>query len=228
MVILSNSQYLRCEASSVDFSLLNQPRERVYSASDPTCVLCSDSQLTLLANMTLANQWTLKLPASEAVHHIMTFDPSDRNFLYLMTTHHVRTQLRASARWGLLILVDSLIYSCQHGGRIIMATIRAHSQLVEPPHLNLGKDLQIFGKDPHVSRPSIVSSAALRHTTGCGCISGTFSCPMQKSTWLRVGCAGTDGLTCTLMRRSSSQPLTWQTRSSAARWNATCDVISNT
>lgn len=110
--------------------------------------------------MTLASQWTLKLPASEAVHHIMTFDPSDRNFLYLMTTHHVRTLLPASTRWGLLILVDSLIYSCQHGGRIIMATIRLHSQLVELPYLNLAKHLQIFGKDPHVSRSSIVSSAA--------------------------------------------------------------------
>lgn len=49
----------------------------------------SNSQLTFLANMTLANQWTLKLPASEAVHHLMTFDPSDSNYLYLMTSHHV-------------------------------------------------------------------------------------------------------------------------------------------
>ncbi|KAM4610879.1 plexin-D1 [Polymixia lowei] len=46
-------------------------------------------KLTLLSNMTLANQWTLKLPAGESVHHIMTFDPSDRNFLYLMTSHHL-------------------------------------------------------------------------------------------------------------------------------------------
>lgn len=69
-----------------------------HSAPFPTCVLCSDvflSQLTLLPNLTLANQWTLKLPASEAVHHIMTFDPNDSNFLYLMTSHHVRTWLRA-------------------------------------------------------------------------------------------------------------------------------------
>lgn len=49
----------------------------------------SNSQLTFLTNMTLANQWTLKLPASEAVHHLMTFDPSDSNYLYLMTSHHV-------------------------------------------------------------------------------------------------------------------------------------------
>ncbi|XP_042347723.1 plexin-D1 isoform X2 [Plectropomus leopardus] len=46
-------------------------------------------KLTFLANMTLANQWTLKLPASEAVHHIMTFDPNDRSFLYVMTSHHM-------------------------------------------------------------------------------------------------------------------------------------------
>lgn len=46
-------------------------------------------KLTLLANMTLANQWKLKLPGSETVHHIMTFDPNDRNFLYLMTSHHM-------------------------------------------------------------------------------------------------------------------------------------------
>uniref|UniRef100_A0A667YH04 Plexin D1 n=1 Tax=Myripristis murdjan TaxID=586833 RepID=A0A667YH04_9TELE len=46
-------------------------------------------KLTLLANMTLASQWTIKLPASESVHHIMTFDPNDRNFLYLMTSHHL-------------------------------------------------------------------------------------------------------------------------------------------
>ncbi|XP_058498972.1 plexin-D1 [Solea solea] len=57
-------------------------------------------KLTLLANMTLANQWTLKLPASEAVHHIMTFDPSDRNFLYLMTSHHMlRVKVSECDQW---------------------------------------------------------------------------------------------------------------------------------
>lgn len=54
-----------------------------------TSAMAPDSQLTFLANMTLANQWTLKLPASEAVHHLMTLDPSDSNYLYLMTSHHV-------------------------------------------------------------------------------------------------------------------------------------------
>uniref|UniRef100_A0A4W5MVT8 Plexin D1 n=1 Tax=Hucho hucho TaxID=62062 RepID=A0A4W5MVT8_9TELE len=29
------------------------------------------------------------LPAGESVHHIMTFDPIDRNYLYLMTSHHL-------------------------------------------------------------------------------------------------------------------------------------------
>uniref|UniRef100_A0A8C4EMU7 Plexin D1 n=1 Tax=Dicentrarchus labrax TaxID=13489 RepID=A0A8C4EMU7_DICLA len=57
-------------------------------------------KLTLLANMTLANQWTLKLPASEAVHHIMTFDPSDSNFLYLMTSHHMlRVKVAECDQW---------------------------------------------------------------------------------------------------------------------------------
>ncbi|KAM9855581.1 plexin-D1 [Aulostomus maculatus] len=57
-------------------------------------------KLTLLANMTLANQWTLKLPANEAVHHIMTFDPNDRNFLYLMTTHHLlRVKVAECDQW---------------------------------------------------------------------------------------------------------------------------------
>lgn len=40
--------------------------------------------------MTIANQWMLKLPGNEAVHHIMTFDPNDSNYLYVMTSHHVR------------------------------------------------------------------------------------------------------------------------------------------
>ncbi|CAB1442569.1 unnamed protein product [Pleuronectes platessa] len=57
-------------------------------------------KLTLLANMTLANQWTLKLPAGEAVHHIMTFDPNDRNFLYLMTSHHMlRVKVADCDQW---------------------------------------------------------------------------------------------------------------------------------
>ncbi|XP_074537799.1 plexin-D1 [Halichoeres trimaculatus] len=57
-------------------------------------------KLTFLANMTLANQWTLKLPASEAVHHIMTFDPNDRNFLYLMTSHHIlRVKVAECDQW---------------------------------------------------------------------------------------------------------------------------------
>ncbi|XP_049437468.1 plexin-D1 [Epinephelus fuscoguttatus] len=57
-------------------------------------------KLTLLANMTLANQWTLKLPASEAVHHIMTFDPNDSSFLYLMTSHHMlRVKVADCDQW---------------------------------------------------------------------------------------------------------------------------------
>ncbi|XP_011600897.1 plexin-D1 [Takifugu rubripes] len=57
-------------------------------------------KLTFLANMTLANQWTLKLPASEAVHHLMTFDPSDSNYLYLMTSHHMlRVKVAQCDQW---------------------------------------------------------------------------------------------------------------------------------
>ncbi|XP_016417833.1 plexin-D1-like [Sinocyclocheilus rhinocerous] len=46
-------------------------------------------KLSLLANLSVANQWSLRLAANEPVHHIMTFDPSDHNYLYLMTTHHL-------------------------------------------------------------------------------------------------------------------------------------------
>uniref|UniRef100_A0A8C5D3A1 Sema domain-containing protein n=1 Tax=Gouania willdenowi TaxID=441366 RepID=A0A8C5D3A1_GOUWI len=57
-------------------------------------------KLTLLPNMTVANQWTLKLPASEAVHHIMTFDPEDRSFLYVMTSHHMlRVRVAECDQW---------------------------------------------------------------------------------------------------------------------------------
>lgn len=57
----------------------------------PCVESCVSLQLSLLANLSVANQWSLKLAANEPVHHIMTFDPSDRNYLYLMTTHHVST-----------------------------------------------------------------------------------------------------------------------------------------
>ncbi|CAG6021626.1 unnamed protein product [Menidia menidia] len=57
-------------------------------------------KLTLLPNMTSASQWTLKLPASEAVDHIMTFDPSDSNFLYVMTSHHMlRVKVAECDQW---------------------------------------------------------------------------------------------------------------------------------
>ncbi|KAI5101511.1 plexin-D1 precursor, partial [Silurus meridionalis] len=46
-------------------------------------------KLSLLRNLSVANQWSLRLPAGEAVHHVMTFDPNDRNYLYLMTSHHM-------------------------------------------------------------------------------------------------------------------------------------------
>ncbi|XP_016354944.1 plexin-D1-like [Sinocyclocheilus anshuiensis] len=46
-------------------------------------------KLSLLANLSVANLWSLRLAANEPVHHIMTFDSSDHNYLYLMTTHHL-------------------------------------------------------------------------------------------------------------------------------------------
>lgn len=87
------------------------------------------SQLTFLANMTLANQWTLKLAASEAVHHVMTFDPNDSNYLYLMTSHHVSMLLwaLASVSVRLFILLGSvtdLFMSAWRRTRL--ATIRPH------------------------------------------------------------------------------------------------------
>ncbi|KAM3618334.1 uncharacterized protein V6R79_019210 [Siganus canaliculatus] len=57
-------------------------------------------KLTLLPDLTAANQWSLKLPASEAVHHIMTFDPNDNNYLYLMTSHHMlRVKVAECDQW---------------------------------------------------------------------------------------------------------------------------------
>uniref|UniRef100_A0A8D0AD56 Plexin D1 n=1 Tax=Sander lucioperca TaxID=283035 RepID=A0A8D0AD56_SANLU len=57
-------------------------------------------KLTLLANMTVANQWTLKLAAGEAVHHIMAFDPNDSYFLYLMTSYHMlRVKVADCDQW---------------------------------------------------------------------------------------------------------------------------------
>uniref|UniRef100_A0A674BYI8 Plexin D1 n=1 Tax=Salmo trutta TaxID=8032 RepID=A0A674BYI8_SALTR len=54
-----------------------------------TVVFLGTSTGRLRKNLTVANQWALKLPGGESVHHIMTFDPIDRNYLYLMTSHHL-------------------------------------------------------------------------------------------------------------------------------------------
>uniref|UniRef100_A0A3B5M3W2 Plexin D1 n=1 Tax=Xiphophorus couchianus TaxID=32473 RepID=A0A3B5M3W2_9TELE len=43
---------------------------------------------------------TVALPAGEAVHHIMTFDPNDGNFLYVMTSHHMlRVKVAECDQW---------------------------------------------------------------------------------------------------------------------------------
>ncbi|XP_016085027.1 plexin-D1 isoform X1 [Sinocyclocheilus grahami] len=58
-------------------------------------------KLSLLANLSVANQWSLKLASNEPVHHIMTFDPSDHNYLYLMTTHNLlRVQVSACGQYS--------------------------------------------------------------------------------------------------------------------------------
>uniref|UniRef100_A0A8C9TUY4 Plexin D1 n=1 Tax=Scleropages formosus TaxID=113540 RepID=A0A8C9TUY4_SCLFO len=46
-------------------------------------------KLNLLPDLSVANQRSLKVAAGEPVHHIMTFDPSDRDYLYLMTSNHL-------------------------------------------------------------------------------------------------------------------------------------------
>uniref|UniRef100_A0A3P9JHF6 Plexin D1 n=1 Tax=Oryzias latipes TaxID=8090 RepID=A0A3P9JHF6_ORYLA len=56
--------------------------------------------LWLRLNMNMQCQSTLRLPYSEAVHPIMTFDPNDRNFLYVMTSHHMlRIRVAECDQW---------------------------------------------------------------------------------------------------------------------------------
>uniref|UniRef100_A0A8C7Z8S4 Plexin D1 n=1 Tax=Oryzias sinensis TaxID=183150 RepID=A0A8C7Z8S4_9TELE len=53
--------------------------------------------LTVADNM---SRWVVTLPSSEAVHPIMTFDPNDRNFLYVMTSHHMlRIRVAECDQW---------------------------------------------------------------------------------------------------------------------------------
>lgn len=96
------------------------PRAVTHSVS------MSSSQLTLSANMTPAHQWTLRLPSSESVHPVMTFDPNDRNYLYVMTSHHVSTapvSLAAAAT----LPPPALIYSCRRAKSGRLATVRRRS-----------------------------------------------------------------------------------------------------
>ncbi|KAG2470567.1 PLXD1 protein, partial [Polypterus senegalus] len=46
-------------------------------------------KLTLLRNLTVGSQKFLRVAPGESVHHIMTFDPSDSNYLYLMTSYQI-------------------------------------------------------------------------------------------------------------------------------------------
>lgn len=54
-----------------------------------TSLYVSVFQLNLFQNLTVASQKSLKVAPGESVHHIMTFDPSDRDYIYLMTSNHV-------------------------------------------------------------------------------------------------------------------------------------------
>uniref|UniRef100_A0A8C7SWH2 Plexin D1 n=1 Tax=Oncorhynchus mykiss TaxID=8022 RepID=A0A8C7SWH2_ONCMY len=71
------------------FESLGLSSVAVDNIHNHTVVFLGTSTGRLRKNLTVANQWALKLPAGESVHHIMTFDPLDRNYLYLMTSHHL-------------------------------------------------------------------------------------------------------------------------------------------
>uniref|UniRef100_A0A4W5LIH2 Plexin D1 n=1 Tax=Hucho hucho TaxID=62062 RepID=A0A4W5LIH2_9TELE len=71
------------------FESLGLSSVAVDNIHNHTVVFLGTSTGRLRKNLTVANQWALKLPAGESVHHIMTFDPMDRNYLYLMTSHHL-------------------------------------------------------------------------------------------------------------------------------------------
>lgn len=110
------------------------------------------SQLTLLANLTLAKQRTLKLPAREAVHHIMTFDPNDSNFLYVMTSHHVSARLLTGFQ-SLQMFAGSLHEFVP--GRLGFGPQEPQSEHVRsfpasPPHPCFSKHKQICGEAPSV------------------------------------------------------------------------------
>uniref|UniRef100_A0A3B3SNE6 Plexin D1 n=1 Tax=Paramormyrops kingsleyae TaxID=1676925 RepID=A0A3B3SNE6_9TELE len=66
----------------------------VDSVHKRTVVLLGSSagklwKLNLFQNLTVASQKSLKVAPGESVHHIMTFDPSDRDYIYLMTSNHL-------------------------------------------------------------------------------------------------------------------------------------------
>ncbi|XP_034028621.1 plexin-D1 [Thalassophryne amazonica] len=125
-------------------------------------------KLTLLPNMTLASQWTLKLPSSEPVHHIMTFDPNDRNFLYLMTSHHLlRVKVAECDQWrtckNCLGAVDAHCGWCTLENRCTMQEECAHglfarswisvsegpqqcpSMTLTPPEISITADIKYLG-----------------------------------------------------------------------------------
>lgn len=110
-VLFRNQQTVMCLCSCILFCWSRVSKHtadgKIYtslqnSLNKTVFFLKSSSQLTLLSNMTMASQSTLRLPSSEAVHPIMTFDPNDRNFLYVMTSHHVRAPQRSNSHLFML------------------------------------------------------------------------------------------------------------------------------
>ncbi|XP_058844836.1 plexin-D1-like isoform X2 [Acipenser ruthenus] len=66
----------------------------VASVNDHTIVFLGTAtgrlqKLNLLKNLTLGSQKAIRVASRESVHHIMSFDPSDNNYLYLMTSHQM-------------------------------------------------------------------------------------------------------------------------------------------
>ncbi|XP_041859634.1 plexin-D1 [Melanotaenia boesemani] len=138
-------------------------------------------KLTFLANMTLASQWTLKLPGNEAVHHIMTFDPKDSNFLYVMTSHHMlRVKVADCEQWqscgdclgagdahcGWCTLENrcSIQKECAHGllarSWISMGegTQQCPSITLTPPEISISADIKDVGILINGSVPDLIGS----------------------------------------------------------------------
>uniref|UniRef100_A0A3P8Z7A1 Sema domain-containing protein n=1 Tax=Esox lucius TaxID=8010 RepID=A0A3P8Z7A1_ESOLU len=175
------------------FESLGLSSVAVDNVHDHTVVFLGTStgrlrKLTLRKNMTVANQWSLKLPSAESVHHIMTFDPMDRNYLYIMTSHHVSgceslehsTRFRHSPRnSGLVGLFDThqafcfciseILCSIQREctqGSLMRSWIgmgdnsqQCPSMTLTPPEISLSADIKNVGILINGSVPDLAGSS---------------------------------------------------------------------